>query len=250
MVSEGRVLQLTRSEKTMSKMFPFITKTWNPLGGRRLHQKKGCWPEAYIKRMKIVKYSGEYRLDYKQLNRKFKSTDFVFVCDMLDLFAANVPMEAIQIILKKIEAQSEVTFLLLTKNPRYMWLMDLPKNVVAGATIETDFDPRCYGFQYSRAPMVQDRIQAMIDLDHPRKFISIEPVMDFSPGSFIESIEAIHPESVAIGFDNYNSNLPEPETLEKVLDFINELEKKGIKVIRKTIREPIQFATTEGEKKE
>jgi protein gp37 len=223
----------------MTKMFPFITETWNPLGGECPHNCKGCWAKAYINRLNMPKYHGEYTLDAKQINKKFKAGSFVFVCDMLDLFAANVPMVAIMTILKKISEQPEVTFLLLTKNPRHMWIYDLPKNVVAGATIETEFDPRLYGFEYSKAPLTSDRIKAMIDLDHPRKFVSIEPIMDFSPGHFLESILAIKPEFVAIGFDNYNSGLPEPESLEKVLEFIADLESNGIKVYRKTIRDPI-----------
>jgi protein gp37 len=226
------------SSKTYSKMFPFITATWNPLGGECPHNCKGCWAKAYINRIKMAKYHGAYTIDKKQINKKFKAGSFVFVCDMIDLFAANVPMVAVMTILRRIEAQPDVTFLLLTKNPRYMWLMELPKNVVAGATIETEFDPRLYGFNYSLAPLMKDRIQAMIDIKDSRKFISIEPIMDFSPGVFLSAIKNIKPEFIAVGFDNYNSGLPEPESLQKVLDFISEVEKLGIKVYRKTIREP------------
>lgn len=222
----------------MSKMFPFITDTWNPLGGICPHNCRGCWAKKIIKEKKMVKYQGPYKIDEKQINKKFKSGSFVFVCDMLDLFAANVPMVAIQMILNRIATQPNVTFLLLTKNPRYMWLMDLPKNVVAGATIESEIDPHLCGDNYSNAPLMHERIKAMIELDHPRKFISIEPIMDFSPGGFIDNILAIKPECIAIGFDNYDSKLPEPESLEKVLEFINCLEKEGIKVYRKSIREP------------
>jgi protein gp37 len=225
--------------KHKNRMFPFITHTWNPLGGECPHNCKGCWAKAYINRIKMVKYQGPYKIDEKQINRKFKPGSFVFVCDMLDLFAANVPMEAISLIMRKIETQPDVTFLLLTKNPRYMWVMELPKNVVAGATIESEFDPRLYGFDYSKAPLMNDRIKAMIDINDSRKFVSIEPIMDFSPGAFLSAIRNIKPEFVAVGFDNYNSGLPEPESLQKVLDFITEIEKLGIKVYRKTIREPI-----------
>ena len=223
----------------MSKMFPFITDTWNPLGGECPHNCRGCWAKAYINRLKMAKYQGKYIIDDKQINKKFKAGYFVFVCDMLDLFARDVPMEAINLIMRKIKAQPDVTFLLLTKNPRYMWIMDIPKNAIAGATIETDFDPRLYGFNYSSAPLMKDRIKAMIDITESRKFVSIEPIMDFSPGAFLSAIKNIKPEFIAIGFDNYNSGLPEPESLQKVLDFITEVEKMGIKIYRKTIREPI-----------
>ena len=225
----------------MGKMFPFITDTWNPLKGVCPHNCNYCWAKKLIAQRPTLqqKYQGQYDFDLKQIHKKFKPGSFVFVCDMLDLFARDVPMVAVMTILKQIKAQPEVTFLLLTKHPQYMADMELPENVIAGATIESEFDPRLYGYNYSKAPMMQDRIKAMINLEHPRKFVSIEPIMDFSPGAFLSAIKNIKPQFVAVGFDNYGNNLPEPESLEKVLDFIAEIEKLGIKVYRKTIREPI-----------
>jgi hypothetical protein len=70
----------------------------------------------------------------------------------------------------------------------------------------------------------------------PKRFISIEPILDFDLDEFLEAIDDITPEfGVAIGYDNYNHHLPEP-TLEKTMALIKGLEDAGIKVYRKTLR--------------
>jgi len=46
----------------------------------------------------------------------------------------------------------------------------------------------------------------------------------------------LQPWAVAVGYDNYNNHLPEPP-LEKTMQLIERLEKAGITVFRKTLRE-------------
>jgi DNA repair photolyase len=226
-------------------MFPFITDTWNPLGGECPHNCKGCWAKAYINRIKMAKYHGPYTLDKKQINKKFKPGSFVFVCDMLDLFAQNVPMVTIQTIMNRIEAQPEVTFLLLTRNPRYMWLIETPKNCIVGATIETDIN---YS-ELTNAPSPRQRILAMRDIvkdGHNRVFVCIEPIKKFNEG-FEELIIPLKPWAVAIGYDNYHNHFPEP-SLAETLDLIAKLEAAGITVYRKTLREKTVIENCESEK--
>jgi hypothetical protein len=68
-------------------------------------------------------------------------------------------------------------------------------------------------------------------------FVSIEPILDFSLLSFENDlVDFIRPWAVAVGYDNYNNHLPEPP-LAKTLQLIEALEKAGIKVFRKTLRE-------------
>lgn len=220
----------------MSRMFPFITDTWNPLAGECPHNCDYCWAKKLINDKPVLKnkYQGQYRIDTKQINKKFKDGSFVFVCDMLDLFAKDVPMEAIQVIMHKAEAQPNVTFLFLTKNPRYAWLMEIPKNVVIGATIESDLD-----YPVSAAPKQADRLKAMQDITGCRKFISIEPIMEYTT-DFLYAILAAKPEFVAVGYDNYKNGLTEPY-LAKTMGLIMCLEQNGIKVYRKTLREKASF---------
>jgi len=79
----------------MSKMFPFITKTWNPLAGECSHRCDGCWARALAERHGWSKYQGQPRIDPKQINRRFKSGEFVFVQDMTDLFADIEPFDEV-----------------------------------------------------------------------------------------------------------------------------------------------------------
>lgn len=217
----------------MGRMFSFITATWNPLGGECLHKCSYCWARALAERYMHKKYQGTPRLITHELTRKFAKTDFVFVCDMTDLFGHWIPSEIIQAILNYIQT-SPATFLLLTKNPARYLEFKLPKNCVAGATIETDYYPT---EGVSNAPHPTRRIEAMQALKH-RKMVSIEPVMYYSD-DFAEEIIDIHPEFVAVGYDNYNHELQEPFLCEIEEDLIPLLEKNGIKVYKKTMRERI-----------
>jgi len=227
--------KMTLHPRKTSRMFSFITNCWNPIGGKCSHDCVYCWAKAYAHRLKMIKYQGKPRVDEKQINYQFFDGDFVFVQDMSDLFAKNVPSAIILRVLPQIRRSPYAKFLLLTKNPKRYHDFEIPSNCVCGATIETDYI-EAYG-KISKAPDVRDRIYWMKQLKHA-KMVSIEPTLNFNPNSFLIDIKLINPEFVAIGFDNYNNHLPEPETLKKVTDFIEQLEAIGIKVYRKTLREP------------
>ncbi len=223
-----------------SRMFPFITKTWNPLGGRCSHDCSYCWSmgeNGLVKKYNMSKYTGAPRLIEKEFEKKFNKDDFVFVCDMTDLFSNSVLSGQIIKVLDYC-ADSSAKFLLLTKNPErykaFAYHGYISTNAILGATIESNRD--CCS--YSAAPCNPYRIKAMIDLraeclEYDR-FISIEPIMDFD-SDFVTMIECIKPWAVAIGYDNYKNNLPEP-ALEKTNQLIEEL-KKFTMVYVKTLRE-------------
>jgi len=181
-----------------------------------------------------MKYQGPYQLDAKQLNKQFPDGSVVFVCDMLDLFAANVPMMAVQAIMIAIKRQPKVTFLLLTRNPRYMWTMEIPENCILGATIETDINYP----DLTKAPAPELRIQAMRDMiqENPnhKRFICIEPIKAFS-SKFADEVISIKPYAVAVGYDNYGNHFPEP-TLEETNELMTKLGLAGIIVYKKTLR--------------
>jgi protein gp37 len=208
-------------EKHQTKMFPFITKTWNPVGGECKHGCSYCWAKQLIKKYKMQKYIGEARLFPLELNKTFTKDDFVFVCDMTDLFGEWVPDDVIQRVLDYI-AKSPAQFLLLTKNPSRYPDFEIPDNAVCGATIESDL-------------VAKERLYDMQDLIH-RRMVSIEPIMDFNLYTFAEELIAIKPEFVAVGYDNYKNGLPEPY-LAETKDLIKQLENANIKVYLKTLRE-------------
>lgn len=232
----------------MSKMFSFITKnhnkngdTWNPLGGECLHHCRYCWAIDLKNRYPNLKtkYSGKPRLYPKEFEKQFTEKDFVFVCDMTDLFGYWVPTEIIQQVFEYI-AKSPAKFLLLTKNPkRYSDLIavgvHIPFNCIIGATIESDLD-------HLITVPVQSRIDAMIDLStmgYP-VMVCVEPIMAFNLHTFTEQLLAIKPQFVAVGYDNYNNGLNEPR-LAQTNDLIAKLENVGITVYKKTLREPLSI---------
>lgn len=218
-----------------NRMFPFVTVTYNPVGGVCPYCCKYCWAKAIIKRYSHKKYSGKYYIIKDALKKKFKADSFVFLCDMLDLFAFNVPAEIIRQVLQIVRNNPDSKFLLETKNPKryFEFLKDFPENVVLGVTIESNYSyPKI-----SLAPPQLSRIHWMIGLKHATSiplFISIEPILDFRMRSFLKFIQIIKPWAIAVGYDNYHNSLPEP-SLSKTERFIEELEKFTI-VYRKTIR--------------
>ena len=227
----------------MSRMFSFITETWNPLGGACPHKCIYCWSRRLQKRYNLIKYHGKPRLIKKELNRKFKPGGFVFVQDMTDLFAEKVSTRLIREILSRIREFSKTKFLLLTKNPgRYKDLiLSIPENCVLGATIETNGWESEKGNFYpsvSKAPHPLERIEALRklrDWDVPHQImVSIEPILDFDLGVFMGYLMDVSPDFVVVGYDNYSNRLPEPP-LKKTLRLIERLERFTI-VYRKTLR--------------
>lgn len=202
----------------MSKMFKVDgqrVKTWNPLGGECGYHCPWCWARKLIEKKGWDKYRGESNL--WSWNRNFTNGDIVFVQSMTDLFHPKVPQSHINAILQQLRRFPNSTFYLLTKNsPRYH-KFEIPKNAICGCTIETNRDT----IPYYDTPKRSTRIRALCTLSH-RKFISIEPIMDFDLPIFPFIIKGIKPEFVYVGYDNYGNGLLEPSS-EKTQSLINYL---------------------------
>lgn len=233
----------------LNRMFPFITKTWSPIaGGVNVNDDKiyacpfrcsYCWANQLINKFPKgnlgKKYSGSYRIHKPAIKEWISPDDFIFVQCMSDIGAPDIPHKIILEVLNFIRKKTSVSFLLMTKNPEFYTRYDLwiPHNCVLGVTIETDI--KRHTSKFSKAPTPQDRIEHMkYATIHHDTFISIEPIMDFSP-LFANSLSYIRPWGVAVGYDNYNNNLPEPE-LSKTLKLISDLGKYTT-VYKKSIRE-------------
>jgi len=198
-------------------------KTWNPIGGRCEHKCTYCWAQAeggLVDKYKMGKYRGEPTLIAKELFRVFKPGETVFVQDMSDLFAKNVKPHIIEGVLKHLAKFPETTFLLLTKNPAryYSFINYLTPNMICGATIETNRQNP----DISNAPPPIYRFDSMRDLKWKNKFISIEPVLDFDLDVFLKWLKVIAPQTIHIGYDNYNHRMGEP-ILAKVESLISKL---------------------------
>lgn len=206
----------------MSKMFDVITANWNPVKGC-LHDCTYCWARKYAARLKNTpKYADGFKpgIFEHELTKTFKN-EFVFAVDMGDLFGEWVPSEWINAVIDAVKQSPTSNFLFLTKNPaRYFeFLPKFPKNVVLGATIESNRD-----YAVSKAPSTLERCVIMAAIPWEKKLISIEPIMDFDLEVFVQKLAEIEPTMVYVGHDNYHNKLPEP-SMDKTLALVAELEK-------------------------
>lgn len=222
----------------MTRMFKEVTKTWSPVTGCN-HACIYCWAKRLAEtRLKhLPQYQNGFRPYFvvKELNRHFNSGT-IFVSSMGDLFGQWMPEEWILSVLDTIRRSPDATFYLLTKNPcMYHYFIEqfreLP-NVVLGVTIESNYIP--IGISKADRPAV--RAGLMQDLPRNlKRFVSIEPILEFNKIAFLTLIKMCNPAFVYIGYDNWNNHLPEPY-LSKVKDLIARLE-KFTEVRIKTLRE-------------
>jgi len=191
------------------RMFPFITKTWNPIKYCSHHCTYG-WCQKYL--------DPSPKLYEERLNQKFTDKDFVFVCDCGDLFCPGIPDEWIEQIIAVTKRNPKAQFLFLTKSPDRMreWVRDMGNNCIIGATIESN---RHYP-ELSKAPNQQSRLNNMkiIREDYPdaKLFVSIEPILDFDFIDFLSALNRLNLWGIAIGYDNYGHHLKEPSLTKTV----------------------------------
>ena len=212
----------------MGKMFKTITRTWNPFTGCGFNCKY-CWAKS----LADGKYKSAYpngfipEVHLKRFSAKFKDGEKIFVTSMGDI--SFCPKPELKLLLGIINMYPETTFLFCTKNPAIYCQFPELNNAYYGSTIETN---RTYPASISKAPDVRLRYAIMTALENVKKFVSIEPIMDFDVDIFSQWIIDINPEIVEIGADNYRHNLPEP-TWDKVSAMIERIKSKGIQVKQK-----------------
>ena len=213
-----------------NNMYDWITGTWNPLAGECPHKCSYCSTKSFHWPSLKEKYSGELRLDEKAMKKSLGRGNTWFVCAQNDLFAADVSQEIIHWVLRRCREYPENTYVFQTKNPErmfYVGKLRWPENNIVGCTIETN---REY-VGLSDAPSMLERAQWMTRIQG-RKFITIEPILDFDVDALAYWIKDINPEFVNIGADSKRHNLPEPSA-DKVNALIAEIKNAGIEIRQK-----------------
>lgn len=207
----------------MSRMFKTVSRTWNVFKGCRFectYCNARKMAKTRLKDMPRYRDGFTPHLVVEELGRRFRPGEFIFVGYMGDISFATRD-EVGFILAQTIEFFSETSFLFCSKNPAvyFSWELTYPDNLYLGTTIETNRD---YGL--SQAPPPLERFRAMAELRHARKFISIEPVMDFDLEVMTRWLKEIKPDIVEIGADNYHNHLPEPpwEKVEALLEALRE----------------------------
>lgn len=218
-------------------MYDWVTHTWPCVQGECPHQCSYCYVRAMMTRYPGMKkaYTGKPR--FVGDNDNLGEGNTIFVANTNDLFADDMPVEAILRTIGKMKEYPKNTYVIQTKNPRRLlnWMGDLPDGLIVGTTIETD---RFSDLEkISKAPYPHDRASAMLDIRMSGKvkstFITIEPIMDFYLDDLVRLIEKAWPTWVNIGADSKHNGLKEPSR-EQVQDLIGALNLIGVEVREKS----------------
>lgn len=224
----------------MSNMYKLSVRRWNPWVGCKFDCVY-CKPsfQAQLKRQKHrcrQCYNYEPHMHPERLGQRLPNTkfmQFIFACSNGDI--AFCPTRYLEQIVRCMELAILKTFLLQSKNPATFNRVGFPiRNVILGTTIETNRDDLAK--KVSKAPPPSIRIRDFLQVRHPLKMLTIEPVMDFDLEKMVAIVEAVNPVMVWMGYDSKKCNLPEPY-LHKFKHLHWELAKKGFTVMLKTVRE-------------
>jgi len=191
-------------------MYEFVTHTWNAIKGACPHDCTYC----YMKRFGTLK---PVRLDQKELKTDLGKGNFIFVGSSCDMFACGIDVTWMEKVLAHCLNFPENKYLFQSKNPHsFHAIQNL--DAVLCTTIETN---RFYKDIMRNSPSPNTRAHNMRIISK-RKFVTIEPIMDFDLDEMVELIKICGPEQVNIGADSGAHALPEPP-IEKVLELIDAL---------------------------
>jgi protein gp37 len=194
-------------------MYSWVTHTWNTIKGKCPHDCTYCYMHKWGPQKEV-------RFDSKELETNLGSGNFIFVGSSCDVFAKNIPEKWIEDTLSYCK-NFDNTYLFQTKNPDRIleWINQLPNKSRICTTIETN---RRYP-EMGLAPEPAKRVVAMNHIDGFKKYVTIEPIMDFDLSPMISLIQFCDPEQVNIGADSGNNHLVEPPA-KKILQLIDELQ--------------------------
>lgn len=200
--------------ESKGNMYSWTTHQWNPIGGFCSHDCSYCYvgkwgtkPMLHIREKEFSYDLGEQRT--------------IFVVSGGDLFADNVPSDWIKRVLYHCHKFNN-TYLFQTKNPTRMlrFYPEFPNNSIFCTTIETN---RVYP-QMGNTPHPKERAIAMGMLHGEKRYLTIEPIMDFDADDLLELVRISGASQVNVGADSGGHGLIEP-TKSKVISFLNELNK-------------------------
>ena len=213
--------------KSTGNMYEFITHTWSTIKGKCPHGCSYCYMKRWGKQPPL-------HFDEKELKTDLGKNNFIFVGSSCDMFAKNIPFDWVYETLEHCKKHTENEYLLQTKNTDNlalaMFFQMLNEYFSLCTTLETN---RTYRAIMNNSPSIIDRVLNFAKIPAERKYITIEPIMDFDLPEFITMIKHCNPRQVNIGADSNpeRNRLPEPPK-GKILELIAELE-TFTKVVKK-----------------
>ena len=185
--------------KQKSRMYE-DTVTWNPF--------KGCGFNCTYCEPSFKRQAKRAKCDlckiyiphfHRDRLKKFPSAKTLFVCGNGDISYAIPPVmeEILVAVAGRVVKRPKTTFYWQSKNPAFFadyldWFIN--PNYVLLTTLETNRDEGYHDI--SHAPLPSDRWVAFKDLDWPRKILTVEPILEFDLGPFLEMILKVNPEMV------------------------------------------------------
>ena len=194
-------------------MYDWVTHTHNHLAGACPHACAYCSTQDMARRFPALaeRYSGPPRLIEKELSVNYGTGKTIFVENCSDLFARGIDQLIISAILFHCCAYPENTYAFQTKNPRRVgeFLNQFPPRFLIGTTAETNW---INDEVHTLAPCPSKRLESLRDLKCPayRKFITIEPIMQFDYDDFLSELLRANVGTYYIGADSKSHGLPEP----------------------------------------
>jgi len=216
--------------KAKGNMYSWVTHIWSP-GKGCSHQCTYCYARQSAQRFGRD-FPDKFILDpcFPNLGQD----KAIFVGHMCDMWAKDVADEDIYKVLEHCGRHRLNEYIFQSKNPasflNYSELGHLQTTL--GTTIETN--RQTILDEVSKAPPVSERATALKELRGCvwKRFVTIEPIMDFDVTELWELIVFASPDFVNIGADSKKQRLPEPSA-EKITALLECLRESKIEVREK-----------------
>jgi hypothetical protein len=160
--------------------------------------------------------------DETELKANLGKGNFIFVGSSNDMFASEIPAEWIAKTLDHCYSFGN-KYLFQSKNPER--ILDFKGHPVFQRSVVCTTIESNRGYEFMRdAPHPLERSLAMSAIENIKRYVTIEPILDFDLKDMVMAVRRCSPVQVNIGADTGYNRLPEPPK-EKIIALISELEK-------------------------
>jgi DNA repair photolyase len=223
--------------KAKGNMYPWVTHMHSHLRGACSHACPYCYVQAIGRRFGGDAHTGPLRFKRDELLVNYGTGWTYFIEHSNDLFQNAVPSEWIDEIMRHCREWPGNDFVFQTRNTARAatWQHCLPPHAMLGTTIETNRQAP------GNAPHPKHRARGLMRelyRETVRRFVTIEPILDFDVEGMLELLEIARPDFVNIGADSKGTGLAEPSAV-KVMALIDGIKKAGIEIRQKTNLERI-----------